>query len=164
MLVIACILLTLASSVNIVLNDASEESEMTSTVHSKKQCPVDEKGNICSANGNCDDKTKQCVCNDSWSGKKCGNRLCEDNCRGNGDCFKGKCYCFKGWSGDKCDLPFNAKCPSNCNSHGVCDEKKGACECYKGYEGIGCELTKWCVDNTMNPFFTFYYSSIICNS
>jgi len=90
---------------------------------------------VCSGNGVMDETTTQCVCNDGYTGPRCGTNMCvnDEQC-GHGQCNAGLCECESGWGGVAC----NARtCDKTC-VNGVCDGETGTCRCDVGFTGETC--------------------------
>jgi hypothetical protein len=55
----------------------------------------------CSGHGACT-LTGGCVCDDGWSGVRCTESTCIEDCLNRGACIAGQCDCFTGWGGYEC--------------------------------------------------------------
>jgi len=74
-----------------------------------------------------------CDCDVGYGGDDCTQKLCPENCNGNGLCKNGTCVCQPAFAGASCAT----KSCKNCSKdHGVCFD--GTCTCRAGYGGLGC--------------------------
>lgn len=100
-------------------------------------------------NGNCNEQTGVCECDEGWMGENCDEELTE-NCINfpelciNGTCNEqtGDCECDEGWTGENCDESLNTCAYIDCgpNSVGcVNNGDYGICICATGWYGEYCE-------------------------
>eukprot|EP00466_Bigelowiella_natans_P007524 jgi/Bigna1/83795/fgenesh1_pg.115_\ len=88
-------------------------------------------------------KGKDCSepdCGPLWTGDRCADRRCWDDCNGpqHGFCNTKRnftCECVDGWVGKACNL---RPCIDNCNGHGTC--RNGTCHCSSYWDGEACEI------------------------
>ena len=103
----------------------------------------------CNSNGECEDGSLTCDCEDGYEGDRCEVDIdeCEGiTCSGNGRCEDRvnsfECMCEDGYEGDQCEINIDECEGENCNGNGRCEDGVNSfeCICEPGYTGDRCEV------------------------
>eukprot|EP00800_Vazella_pourtalesii_P015708 TRINITY_DN4310_c1_g1_i2.p1 TRINITY_DN4310_c1_g1~~TRINITY_DN4310_c1_g1_i2.p1 ORF type:complete len:838 (-),score=123.43 TRINITY_DN4310_c1_g1_i2:133-2646(-) len=113
-----------------------------------KTCP-----NMCGGNGECNDQTGFCECEEEYFGDTCQSKNCKSSCSNNETCdyTRGVCQCKAPYYGDRCQYT-GRNCSSDCLNGGSCDYRNATCECVGGFEGNSCEITHLVPENNLHIY------------
>ncbi len=105
-------------------------------------CADDLCENTLCINGDCDEVTGNCICDEGWEGIDCSIPICWENSTYNETTEL--CECDPGWTGADC-------LEDACGPNGTYNATTGSCDCDPGYTGADCsELT---VSNFTGSYF-----------
>lgn len=129
----------------------------TSSTSSTTLCPGMP---TCMGKGRCEQTTTwQCVCEETYSGVDCSNRICP-SCQNNASCLEGTqdleslwgCDCSEAFFGTNCEL---LQCPGDCNGGGDCNNVTGHCTCLIGFKGADCSVKDVPLTNAIEIILVF---------
>lgn len=129
----------------------------TSSTSSTTLCPGMP---TCMGKGRCEQTTTwQCVCEETYSGVDCSNRICP-SCQNNASCLEGTqdleslwgCDCSEAFFGANCEL---LRCPGDCNGGGDCNNVTGHCTCLIGFKGADCSVKDVPLTNAIEIILVF---------
>ncbi|KAE9552406.1 hypothetical protein FO519_004387 [Halicephalobus sp. NKZ332] len=131
-----------SSSVGKIQNDVPVADKEHVPVRKIEKLPKRNEESTCSpacVHGVCLDG--HCVCDISFGGEDCSEKICLPGCEKHGTCNNGICECEQGWNGENC---FIEGCPGNCSGIGTCQQFKGLwqCACDNNHYGKNCELAR----------------------
>ena len=74
----------------------------------------------------------QCQCRKGFRGSTCRQKVCENDCSGNGICVANEnaqwsCRCNQGWSGSNCETKTQPACLDICKTNPACCKADGSC-------------------------------------